>query len=194
MKRNLLSSLFLIALCCLSASCASAPRLSTPSSSVVYVPLADLKDGFLGPTQNENPYIEPVSVFRGRTTEFVVLRIDYYSPVAANVSFSADIVGEKGESVASLKTLDGMRAFWDQWGSSRVSNEERSLTLDQTYVPDLYFESKPGAHSYYAVLTAKFPIQRPATLRAELRVDGIAPAVLDIPLPEPASSKLLGLF
>ncbi len=194
MKRNRFFSFFIVALCCLFASCASAPKLGTPSSSVAYVPLADLKDGFLGSTQNENPYIEPVSVFRGRTTEFVVLRIDYYSPVATNVSFSADIVGEKGESVASLKTLEEMHAFWDQWGSSGSSKEERSLTLDQTYVPDLYFESKPGAHNYYAVLTAKFPIQRPSTLRAELRVDGIAPAVLDIPLPEPASSKLLGLF
>ena len=194
MKRNRFSPFFTIVLCCLLASCASAPKPSAPSSSVAYVPLANLKDGFLGSTQNENPYIEPVSVFRGRTTEFVVLRIDYYSPVAANVSFSADIVGEKGESVASLKTLDEMRAFWDQWSSSRTSNEERSLTLEQTYIPDLYFASKPGAHSYYAVLTAKFPIQRPATLRAELRVDGVAPAVLDIPLPEPASSKLLGLF
>ena len=194
MKRNRLSSFFILALCCLLASCASAPKPSSPSASVAYVPLTDLKDGFLGSTQNENPYIEPVSVFRGRTTEFVVLKIDYFSSVAANVSFSADIVGEKGESVASLKTLEEMRAFWEQWGSNRISNEERSLTLEQTYVPDLYFASKPGAHSYYAVLMAKFPIQRPATLRAEVRVDGVAPATLDIPLPEPASSKLLGLF
>jgi hypothetical protein len=194
MRKYFYGVLITVVLCGAFFSCAGDPKLSQPSASLALVPQTGIKNGILGTNQQENPYMEPYGILRGRPTEFVVIRLDYAVSEAKNVAFKASVTNDKGEPLATLKTEEQMRTFWLDWQGDPPLNAQRNTTLSQTYIPDVFFSTKPGKHFYYAVLAAKSPIERPATVRAELRIDGMDPVTLEMPLPDYIPNKLLGLL
>lgn len=194
MNRTLLRLFFGLFIGILLVSCATAPSSINPYASLTLVKPNEVVNGYLGQTQNENPYIEPVSVLKGKTTEFVIVKLEINAPKDAYVRFAATLVNGKNEVIATLKTTEDMYAFWDVWAGDVVLNKQRTLTIKQTYLPDTYFNVKPGKNFYYAVLMGKYPLERPAALHAEMYVDGMDPVKLDAPLYDQIKSKTLGLF
>lgn len=191
-KYFLASALILIAI--VLVSCASSPKNNEPKASLSILSQEDIKNGYLGSNPNENPYMEPLSLVRGRQTEFVIIRINISISSEASVNFYASVKNETGENLADLKTKDEFIRFWQGWQGDPILNRQRELNIQQTYIPASDFSLKPGNYTYYAVLMAKYPIPRPAKIHAELNVSGISPAILDIPLADPSVGRPKGLF
>jgi len=175
-------------------SCASSPKNNEPKASLSILSQEDIKNGYLGSNPNENPYMEPLSLVRGRQTEFVIIRINISISSEASVNFYASVKNETGENLADLKTKDEFIRFWQGWQGDPMLNRQRELNIQQTYIPASDFSLKPGNYTYYAVLMAKYPIPRPAKIHAELNVSGVSPAILDIPLADPSVGRPKGLF
>jgi len=175
-------------------SCASNPKVIEPNASLSLLSQADVKSGYFGATQNENPYMEPVGILRGRPTEFVVIKLDFSTASEAIVTFSATLKNEKGDRLAELKTQDEMFSFWTGWEGDVLLNRQRELNIRQTYLPASSFEAKPGKYTYYAVLMAKYPIERPSVIHAELNVSGLNPVILDMPLPDSSVGRPKSIF
>ncbi len=191
-KYFLASALILIAI--VLVSCASSPKNNEPKASLSILSQEDIKNGYLGSNPNENPYMEPLSLVRGRQTEFVIVRMNISIASEASVNFYANVRNENGENLAELKTKDEFFRFWQGWQGDPILNRQRELNIQQTYIPASDFSLKPGNYTYYAVLMAKYPIPRPAKIHAELNVSGISPAILDIPLADPSVGRPKGLF
>jgi hypothetical protein len=172
----------------LAAGCASSPSATAPSTSIRLATLEELKSAY-GYSYDVNPYLEPSSIFRGKLTEFVVLRVDLNLSAPAKVLVAARVADKDGRIIAEPKDLYLMTLFWDMWQTSDPNAEKRLTSLERSYLPGLTFEEKAGRHRYYLVLTGKYPLERPATVQAELAVSGMDSIALKLPLPELPAKK-----
>lgn len=176
------------------ASCSTLPRDSTPSTSLTMISQKDIKSGYLGTNQDENPYVEPMNLLHNRQTEFVIIKIEFVTNIKTDVSFWAVVKDEQGKDIADLKSYEDMINFWSFWKGDGTLNNQRSLNIDQTYIPDFGFTAKPGKHIYYAVLMAKYPIARPAIVHAELSVGDLKPVILNEQLPDASVGRPKTIF
>lgn len=183
-----------LALAAALSSCATAKPVLEPSVSIKLVHQKDVKSGVLGNNQQENPYMQPSSIIRKQEDEFVVLRLFVNVPEKADVSVKASVLQADGTQGAVLQTRESLQDFWTKWEGDPILNKNRSITLDQTYIPDTYFVAGKGRNDYYIVLIGKYPIPRPARVQAEVRVFGLPAYTFEAELPEPWKAGSLGLF
>ncbi len=185
MKQNIRSVMVpcMVALLFVFVSCETSPDIMTPSFSVTLESEASLKNSLLGAYWSENPYLEPSGIFTGMKNEFVVLRMNIELPVATDVDFTAYVQDSAGKIVAEYKDLDSMRFFWSNWMTDQERNNQRSVTLTQTYAPRQVFTARKGTRSYYIVLMGKNPLPRPATVFAQVYVKGLESQTFEWELP-----------
>lgn len=164
---------------CASTSIAKDPdpvRLSVVSEK-------ELKSAY-GTTFSINPYLEPKGMFRGKSNEFVVFRLDLDLKAATQVSISGSVEDSAGKVIARAMSLEDMMVFWEMWQASDADAGRRISTIRRSYVPGDIFTAKAGRKSYYFVVSGKFPLQRPAVIKAFAMVGSLPPLIVEQPLPD----------
>jgi len=109
--------------------------------------------------------------------------MDLELPSKTDVDFTAYVQDSTGKKTAEYKDLESMRFFWSYWETDREKDNQRSLTLTQTYAPRQFFTARRGRSSYYIVLMGKNPLPRPATIFAQVNVAGLELMTFEWELP-----------
>jgi hypothetical protein len=161
--------------------CASSPPITSSSASLSFASPQELRASY-GYNYLTNPYLEPVSLLRGKKNEFIVLKIDLELAVPARVKFYASALSPDGKEVAELKNIELFQLYWDMQAEGEGSGR-RAPNLQRSYLPGFEFTARKGRNTYYAVLIGANPIPRPATVSAELNVVGLDSIVFEAELP-----------
>jgi hypothetical protein len=116
----------------------------------------------------ENPYLEPVSLFKGKLNEFIVFELKVNSKKSLNISLLGKLTSLDGQKLlAPLFDKDQLVDYWETY-SHRISVEdnvalEKKKNLIQTsYLPAQDFIHKAGMRGYYLVFIGTYPPVRPA--------------------------------
>ena len=123
-------------------------------------------------------------MFRGKANEFVVLRLDLDLPAATQVSMAGSVENEAGQIIARAMSIEDMKAFWEMWQASDADSSRRMATLQRSYAPGDTFAAKAGRKSYYLVISGKYPLPRPAVIKAFAIVGSLPPVLIEQPLPD----------
>lgn len=118
--------------------------------------------------ENENPYIEPVSLIKGKLNEFIIFELKINSELPINISISGRITTTDDQKIiANLFEKDQFIEYWEIY-SPRISVEDNVVIekkknyIQTSYIPSLEFKHKAGIKAYYIVFVGVYPPSRPA--------------------------------
>lgn len=166
------------------AGCATSPGnpIEIPSASARIVGRQELARKF-GTDFLKNPYLEPVTLFRGKLEEFVVIEVSLSLPTARNVVIRADVRSKDGAILAEQKDLSYMYTFTQAIISADDRDEIiRTDKLTRSYLPAASISGKAGYTKYLVVLMGKNPIPRPSDAIVEVNISGADSVVSVLPL------------
>jgi hypothetical protein len=181
MKRN---AFLIIATVLVFSSCTTSKEYNSVPATLQYYPQLAMMNAIFGNTQDENPYIEPRSLLKGRENEFVVLGFYFNLPAGSTFEIEAHAINDELGIVAEIQSIEQMGEFWSVWTGNEKLNRQRDSVLSQTYVPSLAVNTMKKRSTYYVVLMGKYPIPRPTIISGKLIINGSKIKTFKFELPE----------
>ncbi|MCE5255310.1 MAG: hypothetical protein LLF89_00520 [Spirochaetaceae bacterium] len=156
-------------------ACKTVP-VTKDNSQVIQIEQASLQDiRAYGVSYEQNPYMEPKTLIRGKLNEFFVVKVTLNLPVRSVISVLADAKTADGTEAARPYTRDDFVAFWD---NVIVQNEDsykynqKITTIRRSCIPSFFFTEGAGQTVYFIPFVGKYPISRPAKIYVQVSVTG----------------------
>lgn len=142
-----------------------------------------------GYTFNENPYLAPEGLVRGKPFEFVVLKVDLTLIRPEMIEIQSRLVDSEGVAFAEPATLDDMKAFWEGWPVAEADALRRLDRLERSYSPGLASRATKGHTTWYLVYSLKNPIKRPSKVISRVFIGESLAHSFEYSLPELPGKK-----
>jgi hypothetical protein len=132
---------------------------------------------------NENPYLEPKSLLRGKLNEFFVVRMDFNLPEASRIAIIAEAFSDDGKEAARAYDLYSFIEFWDYNTIRDDDNDslrQRKITyIERSCIPSMQFNQRAGKNTLLVPFVGKNPIPRPATIYVQVAIGGGEPFIFE---------------
>jgi len=165
------------------SACATSPSRATTDFSVSarIVGTDELKKAW-GLTYQVNPYLEPVTLFRGQFEQFIVLELSLSLPEDKAVSIVAFAKDSDGKTIATVKSCQEMIEFTATVKSPEKGDLQlRKEIVTRSYLPGESFTGKVGTRKYLVVLMGKYPIVGAGDAVIQVFIDGRTPELVSLP-------------
>jgi hypothetical protein len=178
------------------SACSSSPGIPESTEPQVSVRLVGENDlSRYGVPISEDPLsfsTYNMSSLTNKRMDFVVCSIELYLPEDAHVLVGADVLSATGESIASLCSLDDMKAYWHRAVVEEKYRQPRINNLNRYYFPSFNLQVKKGRHVYYLACKGQSPLPRPAKAEVFITIGDGEIQTYEFNLPEksaPAQKK-----
>lgn len=165
---------FILFMSCFIA-CKTVPLLKN-NSQVIQIEQASLQDiRAYGVSYEENPYMEPKTLIRGKLNEFFVVKITLNLPAKSAVSVLVEAKTAEGMEAARPYSRDDFIAFWNNvivQDDDSYKYNQKITTIRRSCIPSFDFTEGPGQTVYYIPFVGKYPISRPAKIYVQVSVAG----------------------
>lgn len=119
-----------------------------------------------------NPYMEPVTMFRGKLYEFFIVKVSFNLSTDSQISIAAKAVSPDGKEVAKVYDQYTFAEFWDAntSGESNLSAKitRKTSSISRSCIPSFKFFQRAGQSEIFIPLVSKNPILRPAIITIEV--------------------------
>lgn len=124
-----------------------------------------------GTKWTDNPYLEPAGIVTGQKQEFAIIELRFALPSPRQVSISASLEDQNGQSVADFYNRDALHHFWATWDELGNSSA-RDAKIDNACLDSTSIRVPKWNKSYYVVFIGKNPIPRPAVAKIQVQIEG----------------------
>ena len=119
-----------------------------------------------------NPYMEPVTMLRGKLYEFFIVKVSFNLSLDSQIAITAKAVSPDGKEVAKVYDQYTFAEFWDA-NTSGESNLGAKITrktssISRSCIPAFEFFQRAGQSEMFIPLVSKNPIPRPAIITIEV--------------------------
>lgn len=143
---------------------------------VIQIEQASVQDiRVYGVSYEQNPYMEPKTLIRGKLNEFFVAKVTLNLPARSVVSVLAEAKNADGTVAAKAYSRDDFIDFWNnvivQDADSSKYNQ-KITTIRRSCIPSFSFAEGAGQTTYFIPFVGKYPISRPARIYVQVSVTG----------------------
>jgi len=121
---------------------------------------------------DENPYLEPRTLIRGKLNEFFIVKIQFNLPSESKISIIADATAKDGKEAARAYDTQGFIAFWEsnifKDEDNDAQKQRKYTSIERSCVPSMNFSQRAGQNTLYLPIVGANPIPRPAKIYVQV--------------------------
>jgi hypothetical protein len=163
------------------AGCTTAPAFDPALPAVVLSRASAIDVGVYGRNFDENPYLEPKTLIRGKLNEFFIVKIQFNLASESRVSIIAEAVTADGKQAARVYDTQGFIAYWESniYKDDDVQKQRKFTSIERSCVPAMDFKQGAGQAVLYLPMVGANPIPRPAKIYVQVAISSGESIVFD---------------
>jgi len=152
------------------AGCATNPAFNSALPAVVIGKATEVDIGAYGRNFDENPYLEPRTLIRGKLNEFFIVKIQFNLASESRISIIAEAVSADGKQAARVYDTQGFKAYWEAniFKDNDTQKQRKFTSIERSCIPAMSFTQRAGQGELFIPIVGSNPIPRPAKIYVQV--------------------------